>query len=117
MSNDDNDRELKGYFIKVAVWIAIFNLIDMALSSSGNVAMRGNSGVPAHALYVGVILYIAFSIWEYYDPFTKGEMEQYPKKRVSLAMGYAFMIGSIAMLADALVLPIVLGIICWLGIC
>ncbi len=41
MNNDNSDRELKSYFIKVVVWIAIFNLINMMLSSSGNVAMRG----------------------------------------------------------------------------
>ena len=50
-------------------------------------------------------------IWEYYDPLAIDEIEANPKKRISLSMGYAFMISSLAVLFDMFVHGDFLGII------
>lgn len=113
MVENDDDRRFKLVIIKIVVWVLAFNMIELMLGASGNVTMRDSSSVPEHTLYVVVLLYVASAIWEYYDPMHTYEIEADPTKRISLVMGYAFMISFLAfVIVDALLLPIGIWLIC-----
>jgi len=117
MNENDDLKELKTIFFRIIVWIVVFNLVEMMLASSGNVTLRAGTGVPASRMYVMLLLYGAFWIWEYYDPFATDEIERQPDKKIYYAMGYAFMVSSLAILGEILILPIVIAIVCWVLNC